>query len=110
VGSTSTREADAVLYMRCGPEIGVASTKAFAAQRAALCLLGIALGKRKGKLNAVEIGTLKHFLADLPSLIRQTLKTDKSVRAVANTLVDAKRILYLRRGRKYPSRWKGRSG
>lgn len=102
VGSTTTREADSVLYTRCGPEIGVASTKAFTAQLAALCLLGIALGIRKGKLNRVEIDTLKHFLLELPGLIRQTLKTDESVRAVAKTLVDAKSILCLGRGINYP--------
>jgi glucosamine--fructose-6-phosphate aminotransferase (isomerizing) len=55
VGSTSTREADAVLYTRAGQEIGVVSTKAFTAQLAALSLLGIALGARKGKLSDVEI-------------------------------------------------------
>jgi glucosamine--fructose-6-phosphate aminotransferase (isomerizing) len=80
----------------------VASTKAFTAQLAALCLLGIALGKRKGKLNAVEIDTLKHFLIDLPAIIQQTLKTDESVRAAAKKLVDAKSILYLGRGVNFP--------
>jgi glutamine---fructose-6-phosphate transaminase (isomerizing) len=102
VGSTATREAGSVLYTRCGPEIGVASTKAFTAQLSALCLLGIALGIRKGKLNAVEIDTLTHFLHDLPSLIRQTLKTDAAIQAVARTLVDARSILYLGRGINYP--------
>jgi glutamine---fructose-6-phosphate transaminase (isomerizing) len=102
VGSTSTREANSVLYTRCGPEIGVASTKAFTAQLAALCLLGIALGIRKGKLSKVEIDTLRQFLTDLPSLIRQALKTDHAVREVAKTLVDARSILYLGRGINYP--------
>ncbi|MGE5173474.1 MAG: glutamine--fructose-6-phosphate transaminase (isomerizing) [Betaproteobacteria bacterium] len=102
VGSTSTREADSVLYTRCGPEIGVASTKAFTAQLAALCLLGIALGVRKGRLNKVEIDTLRHFLLDLPGLIQQTLKTDEAVRAVAKTLVEAKIMLCLGRGVSYP--------
>ncbi|HSA78142.1 MAG TPA: glutamine--fructose-6-phosphate transaminase (isomerizing), partial [Nitrospirota bacterium] len=102
VGSTSTREADSVLYTRCGPEIGVASTKAFTAQLAALCLLGMALGIRKGKLNKVEIDTLRQFLTDLPGLVRQALKTDHAVKEVAKTLVDAKTILYLGRGINYP--------
>jgi glucosamine--fructose-6-phosphate aminotransferase (isomerizing) len=102
VGSTSTREADSVLYTRCGPEIGVASTKAFTAQLAALCLLGLALGIRKGRLRDVEIVTLKQLLVDLPGIIGQALKTDEAVRAVAATLVDAKSILYLGRGINYP--------
>jgi glucosamine--fructose-6-phosphate aminotransferase (isomerizing) len=102
VGSTSTREANSVLYTRCGPEIGVASTKAFTAQLAALCLLGIALGIRKGKLSKVEIDTLRQFLANLPGLIVQALKTDHAVREVAKTLVDARSILYLGRGINYP--------
>jgi glucosamine--fructose-6-phosphate aminotransferase (isomerizing) len=102
VGSTATRESDAVVYTRCGPEIGVASTKAFTAQLAALCMLGMALGARKGKLSPVESDTLKHFLLDLPGLVDQALKTDVSVRSVAKTLVDAKIILYLGRGVNYP--------
>lgn len=102
VGSTSTREAESVLYTRCGPEIGVASTKAFTAQLSALCLLGMAMGIRKGKLNKVEIDTLRHFLGDLPGLISQALRTDEAVRKVARTLVDANSILYLGRGINYP--------
>jgi glucosamine--fructose-6-phosphate aminotransferase (isomerizing) len=102
VGSTSTRDADSVLYTRCGPEIGVASTKAFTAQLAALCLLGIALGIRKGKLNHVEIDTLRQFLTNLPGLIREALRTDEAVREVAKTLVDSRSILYLGRGINYP--------
>jgi glucosamine--fructose-6-phosphate aminotransferase (isomerizing) len=102
VGSTSTREADSVLYTRCGPEIGVASTKAFTSQLAALCLLGLALGIRKGRLNDTESETLKCFLLDLPRLIRQSLETDDAVRRVAKTLTTARSILYLGRGINYP--------
>jgi glucosamine--fructose-6-phosphate aminotransferase (isomerizing) len=102
VGSTSTREAYSVLYTRAGPEIGVASTKAFTAQLAALCLLGIALGIKKGKLHDVEIGTLKAFLTELPRIIQQTFNADADVRRIAGTLVDTKSILYLGRGVNYP--------
>ncbi len=102
VGSTSTREADAVLYTRAGMEIGVVSTKAFAAQLAALSLLGIALGARKGKLNEVEVQTLRTFLQDLPRLMRQALQTDTVVKGVARTLVNAKNMLYVGRGINYP--------
>jgi glucosamine--fructose-6-phosphate aminotransferase (isomerizing) len=102
VGSTSAREADAVLYTRAGPEIGVASTKAFTAQLAALSLLGIALGVKKNKLNEIEIQTLKPFLLELPRIIEQALQTDGAVRAVARTLLEAQTILYLGRGINYP--------
>ncbi|HET6515473.1 MAG TPA: glutamine--fructose-6-phosphate transaminase (isomerizing) [Thermodesulfovibrionales bacterium] len=101
-GSTATREADSVLYTRAGPEIGVASTKAFTAQMAALCLLGIALGMKKGKLSALEIQTLKSLLMDLPCLIKKALKTDRDLREIAKTLTDAKGFLYLGRGLNYP--------
>jgi glucosamine--fructose-6-phosphate aminotransferase (isomerizing) len=102
VGSTSTREADSVLYTRAGLEIGVVSTKAFIAQLAALSLLGIALGAKKGKLNDLEIQTLKPFLLELPRLIRQALQTDETVKEIAKTLVNAKSILYVGRGINYP--------
>jgi glucosamine--fructose-6-phosphate aminotransferase (isomerizing) len=102
VGSTSTREADSVLYTRAGLEIGVVSTKAFMSQLAALSLFGIALGAKKGKLTDVEIQTLKPFLLDLPRLIRQALQTDEKVREIAKTLVNAKSMLYVGRGINYP--------
>jgi glucosamine--fructose-6-phosphate aminotransferase (isomerizing) len=102
LGSTSAREADAVLYTRAGTEIGVASTKAFTAQLAALSLLGIALGVKKGKISETEILTLKAFLLELPRIMEQALRTDFAVREVARTLVDAKTILYLGRGINYP--------
>jgi glucosamine--fructose-6-phosphate aminotransferase (isomerizing) len=80
----------------------VASTKAFTAQLAALCLLGIALGVKKNKLNEIEIQTLKPFLLELPRIIEQALQTDGAVRAVARTLLEAQTILYLGRGINYP--------
>lgn len=101
-GSTSAREAGSVLYTRAGPEIGVASTKSFSAQLAALCLLGIALGIKKGKLTAVQIQTLKSVLMDLPCLIRKALKTGDKSREIAETLAQAKGLLYLGRGVNYP--------
>jgi glucosamine--fructose-6-phosphate aminotransferase (isomerizing) len=102
VGSTTTREADSVLYTRAGLEIGVVSTKAFTAQLAALSLLGIALGTKKGKLSDLETQTLKPFLQDLPRLIRQALQTDEAVKKIAKTLVGVKSILYVGRGINYP--------
>jgi glucosamine--fructose-6-phosphate aminotransferase (isomerizing) len=102
VGSTTTREADSVLYTRAGLEIGVVSTKTFTAQLAALSLLGIALGTKKGKLSDLEIQTLKLFLLDLPRLMRQALQTDGVVKEIAKTLGGAKSMLYVGRGINYP--------
>ena len=102
VGSTSAREADSVLYTRAGPEIGVASTKAFTAQLAALSLLGIALGAKKGKINETEISTLRQFLLELPRIIEHSLRTDSSVREIARTLTTVQTILFLGRGINYP--------
>ncbi len=102
VGSTATREADSVLYTRAGLEIGVVSTKAFSAQLAALSLLGIALGTKKGKLSDIEIQTLKPFLLDLPRLIRLALQTNGVVKEIAKTLAGAKSVLYVGRGINYP--------
>jgi glucosamine--fructose-6-phosphate aminotransferase (isomerizing) len=101
-GSTTTREADSVLYTCAGQEIGVVSTKAFTAQLAALILLGIALGSKKGELSDLEIKTLTPFLQDLPRLIRQALQTDEAVKRIARTLAGADSILYVGRGINYP--------
>ncbi len=102
LGSTSAREADSVLYTQAGPEIGVASTKAFTAQLAALSLLGISLGMRKKKINDVEIHTLQLFLRELPRIMEQALRIDDHVLDVARTLADARTILFLGRGINYP--------
>ncbi|MFN3480151.1 MAG: glutamine--fructose-6-phosphate transaminase (isomerizing) [Thermodesulfovibrionales bacterium] len=102
VGSTATREADAVLYTRAGPEIGVASTKAFTAQIAALCLLAIAIGVRKGKLTDIEKETLTSLLMNVPSLIGKVLRADSKLKEVAETILSAKNLLYLGRGINYP--------
>jgi len=102
VGSATSREADSVLYTRAGLEIGVVSTKAFTAQLAALSLLGIALGTKKGELSGPELKTLLPFLQDLPRLISQALQTDEAVKKIAKTLVAADSILYVGRGINYP--------
>jgi glucosamine--fructose-6-phosphate aminotransferase (isomerizing) len=102
LGSTSAREADAVLYTRAGPEIGVASTKSFTAQLAALALLGIALGMKKRKISDTEYGTLKAFLGELPRIMEQTLCASDATLAVARTLTDTRSMLFLGRGINYP--------
>ena len=102
VGSTASREADAVLYTRAGPEIGVASTKAFTAQLAALALLGLCLGVKKKRLTNGEVVTLKQQLKKVPMLIEKALNKDSYIKTVAKRFMYAKDFLYLGRGINYP--------
>jgi glucosamine--fructose-6-phosphate aminotransferase (isomerizing) len=102
VGSTSTREADAVLYTRGGPEIGVASTKTFTTQLAAFCLLAIGLGQGRHEVKGGNLDDLRSQIASIPSLIEETLLKDAEIKALAATLVNAKDMLYLARGINYP--------
>ena len=102
VGSTSSREADAVLYTHAGPEIGVASTKAFTAQLTALYLFALGLGIRRGKLSYSAACTLKSQLLDIPDRISAVLQKDSALRELAQTLIYEKDFLYLGRGMSYP--------
>jgi glucosamine--fructose-6-phosphate aminotransferase (isomerizing) len=102
VGSSAARDADAVLYTRAGPEIGVASTKSFTAQMAALCLLAIGLGIRRGRLFAGEANALKSQLSEMPARIEKILKKEPEIRGLAGTLTHASGFLYLGRGINYP--------
>ncbi len=102
VGSTASREADAVLYTRAGPEIGVASTKAFTAQLAALCLIAIVLGMKRGRLIAAEAETLTCQLKKMPSLIEKALACEKQTMEIASKIRGSRSMLYLGRGINYP--------
>ena len=102
VGSTASREADVILYTRAGPEIGVASTKAFTSQMAALCLLAIGLGLKRGRLTNGEIKALRSQLFKVPDLIENVLKKNAEIEALAGTLINARDFLYLGRGINYP--------
>jgi glucosamine--fructose-6-phosphate aminotransferase (isomerizing) len=102
VGSTSTREADAVLYTRSGPEIGVAATKTFSSQMAALCILALGLGIGRQCLSGQEAQKLKDYVSALPELLEKTLRKDPEIKELAKTLVQAKDFLYLARGINYP--------
>ncbi len=102
VGSTSSREADAVLYTHAGPEIGVASTKAFTAQLTALYLFALGLGIRRGKLSHSAACTLKSQLLGIPDHISAVLREDSALQELAQSLIYAKNFLYLGRGMNYP--------
>ncbi|MBL7031662.1 MAG: glutamine--fructose-6-phosphate transaminase (isomerizing) [Nitrospira sp.] len=102
VGSTASREADSVFYTHSGPEIGVASTKAFTTQLTALYLLSIALAKAKGTIKAKEIKALFDELLQLPEKVKKTLQVDEQVLKISKKFHHKRDFLYLGRGINYP--------
>jgi len=102
VGSMATRETDGTIYTHAGPEIGVASTKAFTSQLVALYLLALRLGQIRGVLTADESRTHVEALLQLPQLLEQTLKVAPEVEEVASRFHTRTDFLYLGRGINYP--------
>jgi len=101
VGSTIARESDGGIYLHAGPEIGVASTKAFTSQITALGLLGLYLGNEHG-LPLEERQELACRLAQLPTLVARTLELEPQVRVLAEQFAHAPNALYLGRGVNFP--------
>jgi len=101
VGSTIARESDGGIYLHAGPEVGVASTKAFTSQIVALQLLGLYLGRQR-KLTLDEGQDLVTRLAELPNLIRCALELEPQVEHIAREFMDARNVLYLGRGVNFP--------
>ncbi|MDN4482777.1 glutamine--fructose-6-phosphate transaminase (isomerizing) [Demequina lignilytica] len=106
-GSTIAREADAVLYTRAGPEIAVASTKAFLAQITAMFLLGIYLAELRGNKFPDEIESLLDQLEEIPAKIQRVLDASEPVRALARTMADERTVLFLGRHVGYPVAMEG---
>jgi len=103
MGSAIARISDGELFTRAGPEIGVASTKCFTAQLAALLMLSIYLGKRRGTLPDAEAAKLVEGMARVPSLMRDTLaSTRQLVQNLARRYLDARDVLFLGRGTSFP--------
>jgi glucosamine--fructose-6-phosphate aminotransferase (isomerizing) len=102
VGSSIAREADGVLYARAGLEIGVASTKAFAAQLAAVSLLALRLGLARGMAEPELIAGVVKALWQVPELIETVLEQSDEIRAAAARFADRPSMLYLGRGLHYP--------
>jgi glucosamine--fructose-6-phosphate aminotransferase (isomerizing) len=102
VGSALSREATSTLYMHAGPEIGVASTKAFSTMVVASYLLGLWLGRLRGVLAAEDVRKRVQDLAEIPRLVEKTLELDGTVAALARHLSGARDFLYLGRGLQYP--------
>jgi glucosamine--fructose-6-phosphate aminotransferase (isomerizing) len=99
--SALVRESDLVLMTRAGPEIGVASTKAFTTQLAALSLLGLALARRNG-LDAETEADLVRQLAGVPALLEKILEMDPAIELLAERFVDKHNALFLGRGIQFP--------
>ncbi len=102
VGSMITRLADGVLYTHAGPEIGVASTKAFTTQLVALYLLAVHMGKTRGVLRSAEVRQRLENLARLPGLVERALEGEPAIEALAKEIATARDCLYLGRGINYP--------
>jgi glucosamine--fructose-6-phosphate aminotransferase (isomerizing) len=102
VDSSIPRKSDGVLYTHAGPEISVASTKAFTTQLTALYLLAIALGRCKGSLSKQQAKKLLAELMHLPHWIEDTLKIESQVESLARNLTHSSDFLYLGRGINYP--------
>jgi glucosamine--fructose-6-phosphate aminotransferase (isomerizing) len=101
-GSTIPRESDAVLYTRCGPEVGVAATKTFLGQVAACLLVGLFLAQARGVLYGDEVGAYVEKLQKMPDLVARTLGTVGPVRELAHSLAGVKTVLFLGRHVGYP--------
>ena len=105
--STMAREADIVLPTRAGPEIGVASTKAFTTQLVTLACFSLALARAKGALSAAREAELSHALAEVPARAADVLAHDERIRGLAEALTNATTVLYIGRGSCYPVAMEG---
>ena len=102
VGSTLPREADASLYTYAGPEIAVASTKAFLAQITASYLLGLYLAQLRGNKFADEVSTILESLREMPEKIQQVIDAEEQIKKLGQDMSDAKSVLFLGRHVGFP--------
>ncbi|WP_375667814.1 MULTISPECIES: glutamine--fructose-6-phosphate transaminase (isomerizing) [unclassified Bartonella] len=100
--STMAREADFIFPTLAGPEIGVASTKAFTCQLATLASLALSAAKQRGYLSAQMEKKLVQQLAEVPRILNEVLKLERKIECICRDLVNAKSVLYLGRGTSYP--------
>ena len=100
--SAIARESDVVVPTLAGPEIGVASTKAFTTQLMALACFAVCLARAKGAIDSRREAQLSSALAEVPSRAAEMLHLDAQIRAVAEDLAEARDVLYLGRGSSYP--------
>jgi glucosamine--fructose-6-phosphate aminotransferase (isomerizing) len=100
--STIARESDTVLPTLAGPEIGVASTKAFTCQLMVLAALAVAAGKARAEMSDAEETRLVHGLVEIPRLIAAALATEPQIEKLARDIAKSKDVLYLGRGTSFP--------
>jgi glucosamine--fructose-6-phosphate aminotransferase (isomerizing) len=103
VQSSIARESDVVLPIYSGPEIGVASTKAFTTQLMTLAFLTLKIAKEKG----LDVASLTNSLLEIPALISKVLESDKHIRKIAGKISGARDIMYIGRGVSYPIAMEG---
>ena len=107
VGSSIPRETHSGTYIHVGPEIGVASTKAFTGQVLVLTLLAMAIGELRGTLSAEQVAEYGKWVLRLPELVTEVLKLDKKIKHLSAIYTYARNFLYLGRGYNYPTALEG---
>jgi glucosamine--fructose-6-phosphate aminotransferase (isomerizing) len=100
--STIARESETVLPTLAGPEIGVASTKAFTCQLMVLAAIAVAAGRARGELSDADEAELVHGLVEIPRLMAAALATEPQIEKLAREIAKSKDVLYLGRGTSYP--------
>ena len=107
VGASIPRNTDSGTYIHVGPEIGVASTKAFTGQVTVLTLVALAIGQLRGVINADRVREVARALKEMPETISETLKIAPEVEALSRIFTYAHNFLYLGRGYNYPTALEG---
>ncbi len=102
IGSSIARASHAGSYTHAGPEIGVASTKAFSTQITILTLIALQLGMKKGTISTFSLRAILYELENIPKKIEEVLKLDSQIKEIAAIYKDARNFLYLGRGYNYP--------
>ena len=105
--STIARESDLVLPTKAGPEIGVASTKAFTTQLTTLACFAIATGLARGTIDHLREDSLSHAIEQVPARAADVLLNDERLAEIAHTIADARDVLYLGRGTAFPIAMEG---
>lgn len=100
--SSMARESDAILQTKAGPEIGVASTKAFTTQLTTLACFVIGMAAARGRIDREQESALCHALTEVPSRANDVLNHDEAIKKLAHEVMDARDLLYLGRGTGFP--------
>lgn len=107
IGSSISREADTGTYIHVGPEIGVASTKAFTGQVTVLVMLAVAVGNLRGTISDAEVSQIATAISNLPELIGKTLNLNEKIEDLSKIYTYVHNFLYLGRGYNYPTALEG---